>query len=315
MRLTIVKNSLRIAQDNFKPKLVATGGTFYCDNVDETKIGIEALKQIGVFEYSGFNCDVFYDILSTATNRIILDSSTYNRYKKEFEKIDIILKFMVEWIEYYTPNDDTETTISIKFPELNNLTDLAISSVCIKKAFSQVVSEIGGTIRVKQFDYGSNWVIIDVGVIEAVKLIGAIISSAYAITLGVLNLIKLKEEIKALKLDNKIKSTDLEEKEFIKAKSMQEAEKINKEYFNKDDNEREGRISVSISEFVKILRAGGEVHPSLNAPTYIEDMYPKLQTSITFTPIALLTQQNSEDTDNANKSSNEHEDRSDNKQN
>lgn len=315
MRLAILKNLLKIAQDNFKPKLVTAGSAFYCDNVEETKTGIEALKQIGVFEYSGFNCDVFYDILSTATNRVILDSSTYNRYKKEFEKIDIIIKFMVEWIEYYVPNDDTETTISIKFPELNNLTDLAISSVCIKKAFSQVVSEIGGTIRVKQFDYGSNWIIIDVGVIEAVKLIGAIISSAYAITLGVLNLIKLKEEIKALKLDNKIKSFDLEEKEFIKAKSMQEAEKINKEYFNKDDNEREGRISVSISEFVKILRAGGEVHPSLNAPTYIEDMYPKQQTSIAFTPIALLTQQNSEDTDNAYKSSNGHEDRSDNKQN
>lgn len=55
MRLTTIKNFLRIAQDNFNPKLVTAGSTFYCDNVEQTKKGIEALKEIGVFEYSGFN--------------------------------------------------------------------------------------------------------------------------------------------------------------------------------------------------------------------------------------------------------------------
>lgn len=109
---------------------------------------------------------------------------------------------MYQWINRYVPTEETETIINIKLPQINTLSDFAASANCIKKALSQVVSEAGGNIKVKQLDYGSYWLIIDVGTIEAVVFVGLLVSAAYRIAMKVINTLKAIEELKSLRLDN-----------------------------------------------------------------------------------------------------------------
>lgn len=300
MRLIDIKRHIQIASDNFKPVLSNSGNYYFIDNLIQTKTGVQALFDSGILDVENPNEKIYKELLSSVVNKISIDSSRYNIYKKEFDKMLLIIDFMNKWINNYLPEESSETTVNIKLPQINDLSDFSASAICVKKAFSQVVSEIGGNIKVKQFDYGSYWLIIDVGVIEAVKLIGVIVSSAYAVTKGVLSLLKTYEELKALKLDNEIKITELHEKEFIQKKARREAEDIEKKFFqsgesNNIDNERCGRITVSITELVKLLRSGGEVHAALDAPKDIEEIYPKYNTSLSFTPIGLLSKKASEE--------------------
>lgn len=300
MRLIDIKRYINIAKENFKPTLTTSNGYYFIGNVLQTQKAINALYDSGIIEYSELRIDIYTEVLSSKMNSWKVDANQYSTYKKEFEKVQLIIDTFSQWLDRYVPLEEKDTNINIKLPQINTLSDFTASALCIKKAFSQVVSEFGGDIRVKQFDYGSSWIILEADSIETVKLIGAIVSSAYIITKWLLGLLKMYEEFRSLKLDNKLKEMEIEEKEYIKAKALQESEKINRDFFkNEDDkltiNEREDRISVSIMEFVRILRAGGEIHPSLTSSKTIEDIYPKYSTSISFTPTPLISQQMSDD--------------------
>ena len=322
MRLIDIKRNVSIAHENFKPNLSTLNAGCFFDNIKQTQIAIQALYDAGLLEYSEFKIDTYTEIMSLGVNRLKIDSNLYNVFSNEFKKIDAIINFMFEWLNRYVPAEETETTVNIKLPKINDLSDFSASALCIKKALSQIVSEAGGNIKVKQFDHGSFWLIIDVGTMEAVKLIGAIVTAAYATAKGVLNLLKTIEELKSLKLDNLDKLNKLQEREFIHKKALQEAEKINNKFYlqkeNEDhtaSNERCDRICVSITELVKLLRAGGEVHPALESKKTIDDIYPKYTTSLSFTPItALLTQQDSSDVKENDKQDEPHSQRTDDKQ-
>lgn len=238
------------------------------------------------------------ELLSSKIDRWKVDGGQYNTYKAQSDKIKTVINTFYSWLSRYVPTEETETTINIKLPTINNFTDLTIAVNCLKKAFSQIVPEAGGNIQVKQLDHGSYWIIIDVGSVDVVYFIGLLVSAAYYIAVKVVNLLKSIEELKSVRLDNQIKEKQIE-KDFIKRKAQEEAEKINEEYFgeNKEQdianhNERKGRICVSLEELVKIIRSGGEIHQSIEAKgNSIGDLYPKYNTSISFTPIVLLSKQ------------------------
>lgn len=214
MRLIDIKRNVSIAHENFKPNLSTLNAGCFFDNIKQTQIAIQALYDAGLLEYSEFKIDTYTEIMSFGVNRLKIDSNLYNIFSNEFKKIDAIINFMFEWLNRYVPAEETETTVNIKLPKINDLSDFSASALCIKKALSQIVSEAGGNIKVKQFDHGSFWLIIDVGTMEAVKLIGAIVTAAYATAKGVLNLLKTIEELKSLKLDNLEKLNKLQEREF-----------------------------------------------------------------------------------------------------
>lgn len=316
MRLIDIKRYINIAKENFKPTLTTSNGYYFIGNVIQTQKAINALYDSGIIEHSDLRIDIYTEILSSKMNSWKVDANQYSTYKKELDKVQLIIDTFSLWLDHYVPIEEKETNINIKLPQINTLSDFTTSAGCIKKAFSQVVSEFGGDIKVKQFDYGSSWIILEADSIGTVKFIGAIVSSAYIIAKWVLSLLKTIEEIKSLRLDNKLKALEIEEKEFVKARALQESKKINKDFFKNDDdsstiNEREDRISVSIMEFVRILKAGGEIHPSLTSSKTIEDIYPKYSTSISFTPIPLISQPIPDDIEDNKEQSNPNTNRTD----
>lgn len=304
MRLLDIKRYINIAYENFDPKFSNSGNYYYLDNILQTKEAIQALYDANLLECSPTSINVFSKITESLRDRFILDANQHNVFKKECDKVKFTIDILYQWINKYVPTEETETLINIKLPQINTLTDFAVSANCIKKALSQTVAEIGGNIQVKQLDHGSYWLIIDVGTIEAVTLVGVLVGAAYKIVIKVINMLKAIEELNSIKLDNQYKELQIDEKEYIKAKAQEEAKRINREQFdNKDEdpanfNEREGRICVSIEELVKIIRAGGEIHQSLEAPKTVSELYPKYNTSLSLTPIALLSGQESNDRKN-----------------
>ena len=300
MRLLDIKRYINIAYENFEPKFSNNGNYYYLDNILQTKKAIMALHDSGIMNYtdSAFSAQ----IATSLTDRFILEVRQYNIFRSESTNIKYVINVMYKWLGEYVPTEETETIINIKLPQINTLSDFAASAGCIKKALSQLIPEVGGNINVKQLDHGSYWLIIDVGTIEAVALVGALAAAAYRIAVKIISIRKSIEELKSIRLDNQLKELQIEEKEYIKAKAKEEAERINQEQFGntKDEdpanfNERDGRISVSIEEFVKIIRAGGEIHQSLEAPKTVSELYPQYNTSLSFTPIALLSGQEKND--------------------
>lgn len=317
MRLLDIKRYINIAYKNFDPKFSTNGNYYYLDNVLQTKKAIQALHDSGVMDYSVST--VCTQIMTSLMDRFILEGTQYTAYKHELGQVKYTISIIYMWLDKYVPTEETETIINIKLPQINTLSDFAASANCIKKALSQVVSEVGGNINVKQLDHGSYWLIIDVGTIEAVALIGTLVGIAYQIAMKTINMLKAVEELKALKFDNQLKELQIDEKKFIKAKALEEAEKINQEQFGKTKNEdpanfneRKGRISVSIEELVKIIRAGGEIHQSLVAPKTVSELYPKYNTSLSFTPIALLSNQENNDVKKDDTNKNQFSNRTDN---
>lgn len=317
MRLLDIKRHINIAYKNFDPKFSTSGNYYYLDNVLQTKKAIQALHDSGVMDYSS---SIFSSqIMTSLANRFILEGNQYNAFKSEAGNIKYIINIMYMWLNKYVTTEETETIVNIKLPQINTLSDFAVSANCIKKALSQLIPEVGGNINVKQLDHGSYWLIIDVGTIEAIVLIGALASAAYQIAIKTINMLKTIEELKSIRLDNQLKELQIDEKEYIKAKAQKEAKRINQEQFGKTKdedpanfNEREGRICVSIEELVKIIRAGGEIHQSLEAPKTVCELYPKYNTSLSFTPIALLSNQESNDIKKDGTNKNQFSNRSDN---
>lgn len=309
MRLLDIKRYINIAFENFDPKFSNSGNYYYLDNILQTKKAIQALQDSGIMDssVSAFSSQ----IMTSLADRFILDGKQYNVFKNEAGNIKYVINVINQWLNKYVPTEETETIINIKLPQINTLSDFAASALCLKKALSQLIPEVGGNINVKQLDHGSYWLIIDVGTIEAVALVGFLAGAAYQIAIKTINMLKTIEELKSINLDNQLKELQIDEKKYIKAKAQEEAKRINQEQFGKTKdedpanfNEREGRICMSLEELVKIIRAGGEIHQSLEAPKTVSELYPKYNTSLLFTPIALLSNQESNDIkkDDTNKS-------------
>lgn len=303
MRLIDIKRSINIAYENFKPKYSNTSGNYYIDNILNMKVAIQELYNINILEHGENHLDMYTTVMSCITNRLTFDANQINGYRNEFDKMECTLRVMCQWINSYVTTEETETTINIKLPQIENLKDFAATGNTIKKAFSRVIPEIGGEVKIKQFDHGSYWLIIDVGVVEAVFFIGGLVSAALVILKKVLGVVESFKTIQSLDLDCQIKKINIKELEekTIKKETLEKAAELNNKYFEKnnqedvqtDINERIDRISTSLSELTKLLKAGGEIHPSLIAPQEAEMLYPKFEDkSLSYTPIGLLMNEN-----------------------
>lgn len=133
MRLIDIKKHIQIASANFKPILSNSGNYYFIDNLIQTKTGVQALFDSGILDVENPNEKIYKELLSSVVNKISIDSSRYNIYKKEFDKMLLIIDFMNKWINNYLPEESSETTVNIKLPQINDLSDFSASAICVKK--------------------------------------------------------------------------------------------------------------------------------------------------------------------------------------
>jgi hypothetical protein len=263
MRLMEIKDSVNIAYSNYAPRWDNSNGNFYLRDILRTKVAIIELNKIHFLKDS--DNEILPLIKSSETDFIILTSTQYSSAVTYLGHLKIAIAGFHYWINQYIPNDDTETTVSIKMPPMGTLEDLKNYSDLLQKALGQVIPEIGGELKFRQLEYGSCWVIIDLSTVEAVAFFVSLVISAMKIAKMYsefkLNIAKSKH----IKLSDSDKSTfENVYKEIIKKNAYEEAMEVEKKYYSngKSDTERIMRISVSINNVSDFISKGGELHLS-----------------------------------------------------
>lgn len=294
MRLIDIKRYINIAFENFSPKYSNSNGNYYIDNVLNVKKAVQALQKA---RFVSLDNPLLENINASITDRLILNNSQDSQYQILFNKIQYMITALHEWANSYIPTEERDTTVNIKLPPIENLKDLSVTASIIQKSFSRVVSEFGGELKIKQFDHGSYWIVLDANDIETVKFVGTLVSAGWCIAKSSVFLIKSYLEIQSMGLDNQIKKLDIErlEREVIKKRAEEKAKELNEEYFKRENeketdiNERLDRIAASLSEIVKLLKIGGEVYPALTSSPEVEEVFPNFKEKlIEYTKIDLL---------------------------
>jgi hypothetical protein len=175
---------------------------------------------------------------------------------------------------------DGEMSISIKLPDISDLKELKDTIETLDKIFNQSIinEDIDGNIRVENFDNGTLWIDVFVGSLKAVTVISSIAWSAAVICKKYQEVRIFKEYVESLKIKTEsMKDLLSAQKEMTKA--LIEAEAINiydKNYDKTNKNEQVSRLAYAITTLAELMQKGAEIHPSLNAPETIGNLFPDM---------------------------------------
>nr|DAV88472.1 MAG TPA: hypothetical protein [Caudoviricetes sp.] len=297
MRLLDIKRYVNIAYDNFNPKFSNNGNIYYLDNVLEVKQSLQALYDSGILIFSNLEINARNQIVSSITDRLILDSNQYNAYKKEIDQLRMTISVLYSWMNRYVQTEDTDDIINIKLPIIQDISILAKSCSIIDKALTQSVSEFGGEIKFKQLDYGSSWVTISVATSAAAAFVMGLARVAFYVAKKYYGIKLMQKEYERQGMKNDMLKTLKEYNEqIIKEEINKKAKAVEEEYYKDQpsDPERVGRLRNSITELTKLIELGGEIHSSALLEESAENKIDyKLLSSIL--PQGLLTDGKSED--------------------
>lgn len=281
MRLIDIKRAINIAKENFEYTTSNSNGVYYIRNIQQLKISISELVKTGILADE----DPFYqEILNTTSNVLSSDVNGYNRRAALLYNIGFLLENIHSWINNYVPyNQDEETTINIKLPNVLSLDQLANTTESLEKSLSYITYLYGGDpIKVQQLDHGSLWVIISVCSIQIVKALGKAISFAYDIAERHVNLQKSKEDLRLSRVKGDMIEAFAEMQKIAITNHIHDAAKeINKDLKKEEkDNERIAKLELSIRKLTDLIVTGTEFYPALTASQEIVQDFPKLYKNI-----------------------------------
>lgn len=281
MRLIEIKRAVNIAKENFEYSTTNSNGVYYIRNIQHLKIAITQLIKVGLLDA---DTPFFQEVLVTASNVLSSDSDEYNKRVYTLAQIKFLIERVYEWINSYVPyDDDEETTISIKLPDILNLSQFANIGEHLEKSLSYVAYVYGGEpIRVQQVDHGSLWVIISVCSVQIVKALGKVISFAYNIAEKHINLKKSMEELRQSRIQgDMIESFSKMQKMAIDNLLRDAAEEVNKDLIKEEhEAERIAKLELSIRKLTELIVSGTEFYPSIAASQEIIQDFPKLYNNI-----------------------------------
>lgn len=183
-------------------------------------------------------------------------------------------------INTLSPPDAGENSISIKMSKVRDLDDLYKTAQDFNIIFSQLIlnEKIGGSLEIKNVENGSVWLDVFVGTPLAVSVIGSLTWAAAVVYKKIQEGKIIEEHVKSLKIKNE-SLTDLmmAQKELLKSTVEIEARNIETQYFSDGNNEQLGRIKNSISLLATQIEKGSEVHPYLNAPEDVKNLFPDMK--------------------------------------
>jgi len=208
-----------------------------------------------------------------------------NLNPREYNTLDIITQRIIDTgytlinaIDNIIPKE-SENIINIKLaPTTSNFFDLIKDLETLEKALSQIVFYPGveGKLEIEAFEPGSKWIKILVGSLFSVQIIGIAAWSGAVVSKKIKEGEELEQLIRTRQMENDyveqlIKANDVYVKNLIEA----EAKQIQNSEFKEDDPERLERIKLTIKLFSELINKGTEIHPALNAPEKVDNLFPK----------------------------------------
>lgn len=306
MRLIDIKQYIDTANEFYNPSFPASNGNYYIDGVLNTKVAINALIKSCILPVATEEQEFLDVILSSFTDRVIVDSSQQASFAKVSAKIRFMINAFSCWLNGYLTTDETDTTINIKLPQLNGLSDLSEVVMLLEKSLNGISTINGGSeVKVEQLDHGSLWVIIAVCSPQIVKAIVAAINGALDIAKKNIELEQAKEILRRAKMEN-----DAIENLMKMQKSVIEQlieEQANNTEYKQPENanglteaEQRNRYAKSLGELTKLIVAGTEFHPALCASSEIQQIFPNFKQIVHRGSLTELPRQKKDNTNEEN---------------
>ena len=203
--------------------------------------------------------------------------------KKEANEIQAIAKYLIDSFKALSKvlpqivPTIHENALDIKLPVPQNFSELNTTLSLIDKILTQVLvnDKIKGKLDIKYWEYGSFWIELIVGTPAAISLVAGIAWSAAVISKKRVEVTMFEEQARTLKLKNDSLDDILNaQKEIIKNLIHDEAIGLLSKHFNNEDNEQRERIKYAIREFATLIQNGAEIHPSLETPENVKNLFP-----------------------------------------
>ena len=173
-----------------------------------------------------------------------------------------------------------EESVFVKLPETHDLSFTAAFLVRLEKALSQLLlqSEGNGRIELQGWESGSLWMEVYLGTAQAVAIVGSGLWAAAVISKKNQEAKLHAEYARGLRLRNDGLENLLEAQKVLLSEFV-DAEVINlaAAHYNGTDNvETLGRVKFAIKEFSEMIEQGAEIHPALQAPEEVKNLFPNL---------------------------------------
>ena len=245
---------------------------------------IFAIQQMKDFNFIKPDIDKLYKLPNVYQTK----ASPINLIQVEFDEFFVAITniknkcIAVQEAINQTIKPQDESSISIKFPPIDTISELTEYLKTLDVAFSRAITIEDfpdKKINVQSFETGSFWIDLKVGE-HVLNFFANLIKSAINIRNEMYRGDILKEQAKRMKTLNKLddKMYEIFEKQadsMISELSSKEAEKlINHTNIGINNAGYTSDLSYSIKSFAEFIYKGGEIYPSLNAPSKIIKEFP-----------------------------------------
>ena len=217
------------------------------------------------------------DIFSSRINRITVTSSDYQSFIRIIEDIKLKCRGILDAMDEALPEQD-ENSISIKLPQVNDLTELSKYARDLEIIFNQVLTHesINSKVIVQNFDSGSYWIELAINGSIAIHFVGSLAWVAAVISKKIYEINITKEQVKTIELTNTAREEILKglEKQITTLCEGEAKNLLHQNNIENYDPEFLGRVQLSIKLLANLIFKGAEVHHAISAPEEVRNLFP-----------------------------------------
>lgn len=217
-------------------------------------------------------------IFITNNDTTILNSTEGNKLKLQTDNLIKLVKSLNDTFEKLG-GEVNDNSVSIKLPEVTDFDDLSKFSSEFHKVLNQSIvnEQINGQVRIDSVENGSIWLDVYLGSAAAVTLIGGLAWASAVVFKKIQEGRLFEKHVQSLGIKNEsIKEIQLKQKEALNLMIEAEADNLYNDNFEGDNNEQIERLKLSIKMFSNLIDKGAEIHPALNQPESVKNLYPEM---------------------------------------
>jgi hypothetical protein len=192
-------------------------------------------------------------------------------------RLQILIIGLREALQYHAPSVTADSVV-FKLPDPADLADALRTVEQFRVAVDQVIANdtIGGHVKLVGWETGSFWLYVALGTPAAVSIIGSIAWSAAVVRKKFLEGTIIKKKIEAMEIRNEALEAVREgvDRQVALLLSAETKAVYDKHFRGEEDPEQLQRLQYAIKTFAELIGRGAEVHPSLEAPEAVANLFP-----------------------------------------
>jgi hypothetical protein len=220
-------------------------------------------------------------IFRTTNNQIGIPAEEWQNILNVLNPFVTKLRGLKQYLGAFLARQDTNS-VFVKAPPLTQFSDVIIFEGQLKTALSQIIyhPKVQARLELKSWESGSPlWLELALGTQAAVNIVGAA-AWAGAVVYKKIQEGRLHQEyVRGLKLRNDSLEAILEaEKRMLNDIINAEAENIALSNYDGDNSQETiERVKLTIKEFAEMIEKGAEIHPALQAPEEVKNLFPNFK--------------------------------------